>query len=79
MKALGAGSVEAVIAEIGALPEGRYNGFNLLCAGPDGAGLVAYGNGSSARRLSRSAAVNWTVAMSTALRFCSLSCLDWMR
>lgn len=52
MKALGVGSVEAVIAEIGALPESRYNGFNLLCAGPDGAGLVAYGNERSARRLS---------------------------
>ncbi len=52
MKALGLGSVEAVIAEIGALPEHRYNGFNLLCAGPGGAGLVAYGKESSARRLS---------------------------
>ena len=52
MTALGLGSVEAVISEIGALPKGRYNGFNLLCADPDGAGLVAYGNKISARPLS---------------------------
>lgn len=51
MAALGVGSVEAVIAEIGALPERRYNGFNLLCAGPEGAGLAVYGNEREARRL----------------------------
>lgn len=51
MRALQLGSAERAIREIGGLPRDRYNGFNLLCAGPDGAAIVTNGEPEGTRRL----------------------------
>ncbi len=51
LRALRAGSLEAILSDIGSLPEGAYDGFHLFCAGFDGAGIVAHGPGGYARRL----------------------------
>lgn len=46
LRALRAGTVEAVLADLGTLPPDRYNGFNLFCSGLDGACVVSYGDDS---------------------------------
>jgi len=51
LRALRAGSVEAALADLGALPDGAYDGFHLFCAGEDGAAVVANGPEGYARRL----------------------------
>ncbi len=51
LAALRAGSVEAALNEVESIAPGRYNGFHLLCAHPDGAGVVMYGPGTITRRL----------------------------
>jgi uncharacterized protein with NRDE domain len=51
LAALAGSGVEAVLGEIGKIPPGRYNGFHLFCAGPDGSGALVYGSEVESRRL----------------------------
>jgi uncharacterized protein with NRDE domain len=52
LMALRSRSVRGALEALDALPSDRYNGFHLLCAGRDGAGVTAYGAEGASRRLS---------------------------
>lgn len=51
LRALRAGSLDAALADLEALPEGTYDGFHLFCAGPEGSAVVAHGPAGYVRRL----------------------------